>query len=84
MIATAVHPMTTFEFGDMNGPLAYWGPTETAAAAAPGPRREIVVSERDRAAVARLGETLNGRTWAGTNALMSTLFAALEREPAMA
>ena len=65
-------------FGDMNGPLAYWGPV--AAPPSLPVRRARRMTERplptDQAALTRLSRTMHGRTWSGTNALMSTLFAA--------
>jgi hypothetical protein len=76
-------PTTTgaIAFGDMNGPLAYWGPVETKAPARP--RRERGITAADVAAISKLGRTLHGRTWAGTSALMSALFAP-DVEPVLA
>ncbi len=66
----------------MNGPLAYWGPAE-APVAAPATAAiwrvhptATLLSPAEQAALSRLSETLHGRTWAGTNTLMSALFAA--------
>ena len=64
---------TATEIGDMNGPLFYWGPVEGHAVSAP--TRQPVVPAADLNALRQLGRTLHGRTWAGTNALMSALFA---------
>ncbi len=65
---------------DMNGPLAYWGPSVARATT------HIVVATRPAApaaidALARLQGTLHGRTWSGTHTLMSALFAAADERP---
>ena len=65
--------VTTAEIGDMNGPLSYWGPVEGRAVTTP--TRQPAAARTDLDALRQLGRTLNGRTWAGTNALMSALFA---------
>ena len=74
---------------DMNGPLGYWGPASRPAATAVKrrPATELLLSPSDHEALTKLGETLHGRTWAGTNTLMSALFAiasAQERQPVAA
>jgi hypothetical protein len=71
---------STYAFGDMNGPLTYWGPVQRRTPARP--RRERTISAADITAISQLGRTLHGRTWAGTNALMSALFAP-ESEPVL-
>ncbi len=61
---------------DMNGVLPYWGPAGQAAPIVHQPvqRRSVLRSDSlDRDAVAALASTLRGRTWSGTNALMSAL-----------
>ncbi len=68
---------------DMNGPLAYWGPsaaraTTHIAAAAP----HVAPAEID--ALARLRRTLHGRTWSGTHTLMSAIFAAPDEDSGLA
>jgi len=71
MAATTIIP--GYELADMNGPLGYWGPiTQPTRRLRP---IETALPARDTAALSRLGKTLNGRTWTGTNALMSALFA---------
>jgi hypothetical protein len=75
-------------FGDMIGPLTYWGPVAAAATAAPPLARRVRpmatrLTPMEHAALSRLSRTLHGRTWAGTNTLMSALFAAAT-EPVVA
>lgn len=64
---------TTIEIGDMNGPLCYWGPVEGHTVSGVSPKAALTRTDLD--ALRQLGRTVNGRTWAGTNALMSALFA---------
>jgi hypothetical protein len=79
---TATFTESATLFGDMNGPLAYWGPAEAplaASATAPVQRVQAMatlLTPAEQAVLNRLSETLHGRTWAGTSALMSALFAA--------
>ena len=65
---------------DMNGPFLYWGPVAQVALVAhlPVERRPVRPDRIDRDALAALASTLRGRTWSGTNALMSALL-----EPAL-
>jgi hypothetical protein len=81
-MSTAVQPTdtSTYAFGDMNGPLTYWGPVQRRTPVRPS--RERTISAADITAISQLGRTLHGRTWAGTNALMSALFAP-ESEPVL-
>ena len=68
---------------DMNGPLAYWGPTvprATTRIAAVAPH--AAPAEID--ALARLQRTLHGRTWSGTHTLMSALLAAADEDSRLA
>ena len=63
---------TAVVIGDMNGSLAYWGPAarNTSAQAAPAGRPAPEL-QSTRSSLARLARTVNGRTWTGTNALLS-------------
>ena len=65
---------------DMNGPLLSWGPTRQAVPVVHQPvePRSVRPDSVDLAALAALAGTLRGRTWSGTNALMSVLL-----EPAL-
>ena len=87
MIATPIDTTTDgFMLEDMNGPLCYWGPAPRPAQPVAGRSRsaEPLLSAGDREVLARLAETLHGRTWAGTNALITSLFAAATPEPVAA
>lgn len=69
--------------GDMNGPLAYWGPAHTSGRPATARSQPVTtLGAGEREVLARLSETLHGRTWAGTSALMADLFASVARETA--
>jgi hypothetical protein len=71
-------------FGDMNGPLAYWGPAQAPALTAPGIIRSTPRHDADCIALDRLAETIGGRTWVGTSTLMDAAFiqAAVALRPA--
>ena len=74
--------MESITIADLNGPLGYWGPA--AASADQPPRPAGVAPAVNREALAGLRQTLHGRTWTGTNALMSRLVEAATSGPAAA
>lgn len=77
---TISHTTLDSTFGDMNGPLAYWGPVRSNGTS----RTPLAsVSAEERATLARLGGALNGRTWSGTNELIRSLIATPQRELAL-
>jgi hypothetical protein len=66
------HIETAQPIADMNGPLAYWGPTLRPAAAQRSSARQAVAPVASiNTGLGRLARTLHGRTWTGTTALMS-------------
>ena len=69
---TVARTITAHVIADMNGPLAYWGPTVRPAQVPAKPVRRPAPEPRPAAqSLARLARTVNGRTWTGTSALMS-------------
>jgi hypothetical protein len=76
-MTTAAATDNDVPFGDMNGPLAYWGPAADPAPLVVHRARPLAdpLAPAEQDALSRLSQTLHGRTWAGTSALMSALLA---------
>lgn len=66
-------------FGDMNGPLAYWGPAQAPVLTAPAITRSGVQHDTACIALDRLADVVGGRTWTGTSTLMDAAFAQADR-----
>jgi hypothetical protein len=73
-MTTATTRQTDEMLADMNGPLAYWGPTIHTTPVRGSRASAGYTHDVECLVLERLAETVNDRTWTGTAMLMGEAF----------